>query len=161
MSIDRVSTAAQTAFFLSQIQNAGNALDNVIVGAYGAGFSDAEAIAAAAQALSRVGLADQAGVPAGQLTNKQLRLMELARALAGVFRAGELDGAADSRGNFVGSLRRPNGEPIKIDKLWALQFGGGAKSSPESLFFTAGPNDEANGLFGVINAVARGREHGG
>jgi uncharacterized protein (TIGR03118 family) len=69
--------------------------------------------------------------------------------------------AFDARGNFVGSLRRPNGEPVKIDKLWALQFGGGAKSSPESLFFTAGPNDETNGLFGVINAVAHGREHGG
>ncbi len=48
-------------------------LDNVIVGAYGAGLSDADAIASAAQALQRVGLADQAGVPAGQLTNKQLR----------------------------------------------------------------------------------------
>ena len=58
-------------------------LDNVIVGAYGAGFGDAEAIAAAARALERVGLADKAGVAAGQLTNKQLRLMELARALAG------------------------------------------------------------------------------
>jgi uncharacterized protein (TIGR03118 family) len=60
--------------------------------------------------------------------------------------------AFDSHGNLVGTLRRPNGESIKIDKLWALQFGGGAKSSPESLFFTAGPNDENNGLFGVINA---------
>jgi len=29
MSIDRISTSAQTAFFLSQIQNAGNALDKV------------------------------------------------------------------------------------------------------------------------------------
>jgi ABC-type branched-subunit amino acid transport system ATPase component len=58
-------------------------LDNVIVGAYGAGFSDDDAIAAAAQSLERVGLAAFAGVPAGQLTNKQLRLMELARALAG------------------------------------------------------------------------------
>jgi ABC-type branched-subunit amino acid transport system ATPase component/ABC-type branched-subunit amino acid transport system permease subunit len=58
-------------------------LDNVIVGAYGAGFGDAEAIAAAVAALHRVGLAAQAGIPAGQLTNKQLRLMELARALAG------------------------------------------------------------------------------
>jgi uncharacterized protein (TIGR03118 family) len=63
--------------------------------------------------------------------------------------------AFDSRGNFVGALRRPNGEAIKIDKLWALQFGGGAKSNPEMLFFTAGPDDENNGLFGVINAVAR------
>ena len=58
-------------------------LDNVIVGAYGAGFADADAIAAAVAALHRVGLAAQAGIPAGQLTNKQLRLMELARALAG------------------------------------------------------------------------------
>jgi uncharacterized protein (TIGR03118 family) len=69
--------------------------------------------------------------------------------------------AFDSRGNFVGSLRKPNGESIKIDKLWALQFGGGAKSSPESLFFTAGPNDENNGLFGVINTVDRGQGRGG
>jgi branched-chain amino acid transport system permease protein len=34
-------------------------------------------------ALRQAGLADQSGVAAGQLTNKQLRLMELARALAG------------------------------------------------------------------------------
>jgi ABC-type branched-subunit amino acid transport system ATPase component/ABC-type branched-subunit amino acid transport system permease subunit len=58
-------------------------LDNVIVGAYGAGLADADAIASAAHALERVGLSAQAGVAAGQLTNKQLRLMELARALAG------------------------------------------------------------------------------
>jgi len=58
-------------------------LDNVIVGAYGAGLSDSEATASAVWALRRAGLADQSGVTAGQLTNKQLRLMELARALAG------------------------------------------------------------------------------
>ena len=33
--------------------------------------------------MHRTGLAAQPAVPAGQLTNKQLRLMELARALAG------------------------------------------------------------------------------
>jgi branched-chain amino acid transport system permease protein len=58
-------------------------LDNVIVGAYGAGLSDRDAIASAVRALHQVGLQDQWGVAAGQLTNKQLRLMELARALAG------------------------------------------------------------------------------
>jgi ABC-type branched-subunit amino acid transport system ATPase component/ABC-type branched-subunit amino acid transport system permease subunit len=58
-------------------------LDNVIVGAYGAGFSDREAIDSAVRALHQVGLQDRSGVAAGQLTNKQLRLMELARALAG------------------------------------------------------------------------------
>jgi branched-chain amino acid transport system permease protein len=58
-------------------------LDNVIVGAYGAGFSDRAAIDSAVRALHQVGLQDTSGVAAGQLTNKQLRLMELARALAG------------------------------------------------------------------------------
>jgi branched-chain amino acid transport system permease protein len=58
-------------------------LDNVIVGAYGSGLSDRDAIASAVRALHQVGLQDQSGLAAGQLTNKQLRLMELARALAG------------------------------------------------------------------------------
>jgi len=58
-------------------------LDNVVVGAYGAGLPDDAALEAAIGALARVGLHRQAGSTAGQLTNKQLRLMELARALAG------------------------------------------------------------------------------
>ena len=58
-------------------------LDNVIVGAYGAGLGDAAAIQAAQDALVRVGLDHLAAIPAGQLNNKSLRLMELARALAG------------------------------------------------------------------------------
>jgi ABC-type branched-subunit amino acid transport system ATPase component/ABC-type branched-subunit amino acid transport system permease subunit len=66
-------------------------LDNVIVGAYGAGLSDHDAIASAVRALHQVGLQEQSGVAAGQLTNKQLRLMELARALAGLPRLLLLD----------------------------------------------------------------------
>jgi branched-chain amino acid transport system permease protein len=58
-------------------------LDNVVVGAYGAGLPDHAAVDAAVGALVRVGLYREANTPAGQLTNKQLRLMELARALAG------------------------------------------------------------------------------
>jgi ABC-type branched-subunit amino acid transport system ATPase component/ABC-type branched-subunit amino acid transport system permease subunit len=58
-------------------------IDNVMVGAYGAGLTDREAADEAVRALHRTGLGEQAGVAAGQLTNKQLRLMELARALAG------------------------------------------------------------------------------
>jgi branched-chain amino acid transport system permease protein len=58
-------------------------LDNVVVGAYGAGLPDRDAVAAAELALRCVGLLQLATRQAGQLTNKQLRLMELARALAG------------------------------------------------------------------------------
>ncbi len=58
-------------------------LDNVVVGAYGAGLPDRDAVAAAEFALQRVGMLQLATRQAGQLTNKQLRLLELARALAG------------------------------------------------------------------------------
>ena len=58
-------------------------LENVIVGAYGAGLGGAEAIHMAELALAWTGLTPLAAVPAGGLTNKELRLMELARALAG------------------------------------------------------------------------------
>jgi ABC-type branched-subunit amino acid transport system ATPase component/ABC-type branched-subunit amino acid transport system permease subunit len=58
-------------------------LDNVVIGAYAKTASDAEAVAAATAALAQVGLTGRAGALAGSLTNKELRLMELARALAG------------------------------------------------------------------------------
>jgi ABC-type branched-subunit amino acid transport system ATPase component/ABC-type branched-subunit amino acid transport system permease subunit len=58
-------------------------LQNTVVGAYVAQATSTGALAAAQAALERVGLAARADVPAGGLTNKELRLMELARALAG------------------------------------------------------------------------------
>ena len=58
-------------------------LDNVLVGAYGAGLADEEAVTAAREAIARTGLSQLTDAPAGSLTNKELRLMELARALAG------------------------------------------------------------------------------
>ena len=58
-------------------------LENVIVGAYVGTASNVEAERLAMTALERVGMADeQAHAIAGGLTTKQLRLMELARALA-------------------------------------------------------------------------------
>jgi ABC-type branched-subunit amino acid transport system ATPase component/ABC-type branched-subunit amino acid transport system permease subunit len=57
--------------------------DNVIVGAYVRTRTDAEARQLAAEAIARVGLSDIAGRIAGELTTKELRLMEIARALAG------------------------------------------------------------------------------
>jgi branched-chain amino acid transport system permease protein len=58
-------------------------LENVVIGAFVGSTSNAEAERLAMTALDRVGLADeQAYAIAGGLTTKQLRLMELARALA-------------------------------------------------------------------------------
>jgi ABC-type branched-subunit amino acid transport system ATPase component/ABC-type branched-subunit amino acid transport system permease subunit len=57
-------------------------LDNVLVGAFVAEAEDARAVAAAREAIARVGLAAQVGSVAGGLTTVELRLMELARAIA-------------------------------------------------------------------------------
>jgi branched-chain amino acid transport system permease protein len=57
--------------------------DNVVVGAYVRAKTDAEARQLATEAIARVGLSDIADRIAGELTTKELRLMELARALAG------------------------------------------------------------------------------
>lgn len=54
----------------------------------------------------------------------------------------------------AGQLRAARGKRVSIDGLWALHFGmGSANNGPaDSLFFTAGPNDENDGLFGTIRA---------
>ena len=58
-------------------------LENVVIGAFVGAKTDDDAERLAIEALARVGMADaQARMLAGGLTTKQLRLMELARALA-------------------------------------------------------------------------------
>ena len=43
------------------------------------------------------------------------------------------------------------GKALVIDGLWALEFGNaGSNGDPQTLFFTAGIDDEAHGLFGTI-----------
>jgi uncharacterized protein (TIGR03118 family) len=56
----------------------------------------------------------------------------------------------NSSGQFIASLDGPTGKPLVIDGLWTLTLGGGAKSSSDTLYFTAGPNGETDGLFGTI-----------
>jgi hypothetical protein len=41
-----------------------------------------------------------------------------------------------------------------IDGLWALTLGGGRNSSADTLYFTAGPNDETAGVFGTITPAS-------
>ncbi|HEX7812710.1 MAG TPA: branched-chain amino acid ABC transporter ATP-binding protein/permease [Burkholderiales bacterium] len=57
--------------------------DNVVVGAYVGAKSSQEAHDVARAAIKRAGLGRDALRTAGELTNKQLRLLEIARALAG------------------------------------------------------------------------------
>jgi uncharacterized protein (TIGR03118 family) len=69
--------------------------------------------------------------------------------LVGNFGDGKIN-AFDSDGNFLGQLNNASGQPISIDGLWKLTLGGGRNSSSNTLYFTAGPNGETDGLFGTI-----------
>ncbi|MEJ0046244.1 MAG: TIGR03118 family protein [Rhodospirillales bacterium] len=51
-----------------------------------------------------------------------------------------------------GVLKGPGAVPIAIDGLWGLIPGnGGTGGDTSKIYFTAGPNDEANGLFGSLS----------
>jgi uncharacterized protein (TIGR03118 family) len=73
--------------------------------------------------------------------------------LVGNFGNGRIN-VFDSRGRFIDELDGPNGKAVVIDGLWTLTLGGGAKSSSDTLYFTAGPNGETDGLFGTITPVS-------
>ncbi len=62
--------------------------------------------------------------------------------------------AFDADGKFLGILKDSEGEPIVIDGLWALTLGGGRNSNSDTLYFTAGPNGETDGLFGTITPAS-------
>jgi uncharacterized protein (TIGR03118 family) len=74
--------------------------------------------------------------------------------LIGNFGNGRIN-AFDSDGNFLGALRDASGKPLAIDGLWTLTLGGGRNSNSDTLYFTAGPNDETNGLFGTITPASK------
>ncbi len=72
--------------------------------------------------------------------------------LVGNFGDGAINAYDIVTGEFAGQLTGTNGSPIKIDGLWGLAFGSGFANQPvNTLFFTASPNDEQNGLYGRIN----------
>jgi len=56
-------------------------------------------------------------------------------------------------GQFVGTVRDTNGKNIVIDQLWGIEFGGGTANNGRTnqLFFTAGPDNNLAGTFGVIH----------
>jgi uncharacterized protein (TIGR03118 family) len=74
--------------------------------------------------------------------------------LVGNFGNGKIN-VFSSQGQFIDELDRPNDKPLVIDGLWKLTLGGGRNSSSDTLYFTAGPNDEKDGLFGTITPAAK------
>ena len=80
--------------------------------------------------------------------------------LVGNFGDGRVNAFDAGTGDFSGPLIDPEGNPLTINGLWALQFGNGSKNggSSQNLFFTAGIADESHGLFGFIEAGREGTD---
>ena len=75
--------------------------------------------------------------------------------LVGNFGSGTIM-AFDESGKFQGLLQGEHGH-LKIPGLWALAFGNGTRAGDtDTLFFTAGPDDESHGLFGSIKPLIKG-----
>ena len=72
--------------------------------------------------------------------------------LVGNVKDGLINAFDPSTGAFLGWLSLPSGKAITISGLWALKFGGGSVNNGKTnqLFFTAGPNNFADGLLGMI-----------
>jgi uncharacterized protein (TIGR03118 family) len=82
------------------------------------------------------------------------------RLLVGDFGDGRINVFGRFSGDFADQLRNEQGQPITIDDLWGLHFGTRATGGRHTLLFSAGINDEHDGLVGSIRAV-RSPDQGG
>ncbi len=58
--------------------------------------------------------------------------------------------------DFIDVVRGEKGKPVVIDKIWGLIFGNGASlGDANALYYSAGPNDEADGVFGSLRYGAK------
>ena len=74
--------------------------------------------------------------------------------LVGNFGDGHINAFNPKNGQWLGTLTTSSGQPFEEDHLWSLQFGNNGGAGPaNTLFFTAGINNEKDGLFGSLQAV--------
>jgi uncharacterized protein (TIGR03118 family) len=74
--------------------------------------------------------------------------------LVGNFGDGQINAFNLATDSFVGQLPGVGGQTLSIDGLWALTIGNDSSAgNSQSIYFSAGPNGESNGLFGVIAPV--------
>lgn len=74
--------------------------------------------------------------------------------LVGNFGDGHINIYDPNTHTFLGQVLDANNHPVVIDGLWSISPGNDTMAgSSHLLYFTAGPDDEAHGLFGVLTPV--------
>jgi uncharacterized protein (TIGR03118 family) len=78
--------------------------------------------------------------------------------LVGNFGDGRINAYDPATGEFLGTMSDHRGDPIEVEGLWGIAFGNGTKDGghANTLFFAAGIDDEAHGLFGRITTRGNG-----
>jgi uncharacterized protein (TIGR03118 family) len=72
--------------------------------------------------------------------------------LIGNFGDGRINAFNASSGQLIAAVHDANGNAIVEQGLWGIAFGNGLNNQPSNtLFFAAGPNDEADGVYGRID----------
>jgi uncharacterized protein (TIGR03118 family) len=75
--------------------------------------------------------------------------------LVGNFGDGVINGYDPATGAFMGAVTDSSGHPVTTPGLWGIAFGNDAFNQPHNtLFVSAGPNDENNGVYGRIDLGA-------
>lgn len=69
---------------------------------------------------------------------------------------GRIEAFDPNTGAYLGFLKDASGKAIEVNDIWAIQFGHGTEpnglnGATNQLFFTAGPDNYAHGIFGVID----------
>jgi uncharacterized protein (TIGR03118 family) len=72
--------------------------------------------------------------------------------LVGNFGNGRIHAFDPRSGAMRGTLRGTNHRPLRIDGLWGLITGDPVAGGTDSVWFSAGPDDEQHGLLGMLRA---------
>ncbi len=76
--------------------------------------------------------------------------------LVGNFGDGSINAFDPRSGRWLGALRDQHQRRIHVDGLWGMAFGNGISAQKtNALYYAAGPNDEENGAYGVIEPVKK------
>ena len=70
--------------------------------------------------------------------------------LIGNFGDGRIHAFDPNTGEVLGILRGTSGKPLAIDGLWGLIVGDSVAGGVDSVWFSAGPDDESHGLLGTL-----------
>ena len=121
--------------------------------AHGAGFGYVTVFSSKGKVLQRLQHTNLLNAPWGVAVAPKAWREYAGDLLVGQFGSGEIIAFDSKTGLTKGSLKDSHGDPVVNDGLWGLRFGND-KATKNTLFLSAGLNDEADGLLANLKIHA-------